>query len=86
MTSPIPPPATVRGLTVWQPRLFTLTARLPCIQIQAGGGGAASHSSRSFLQVSFRLSLSSCIMSKNSACIVQIEELAGGVSGAVLDD
>ena len=37
MTSPIPPQAAVRGMTVWQPRLFTLTARLPCLQIQAGG-------------------------------------------------
>jgi hypothetical protein len=37
MTGPIPPPAAVRGMTVWQPQLFTLTARLPCVHIQAGG-------------------------------------------------
>jgi hypothetical protein len=37
MSGPILPPAAVRGMTVWQPQPFTLTARLPCIQIQAGG-------------------------------------------------
>ncbi len=34
MASPVAPPAAVRGMTIWQPQLFSLTANMPCLQIK----------------------------------------------------